>query len=261
MSILSNMSLALNWVAVTALTFTALSACSSNPTIDPNFSERMGRYLEQSENRKKIWESLERALPIVKERHKTLRERQNTEIANIIKSHQRIDTDCGMHEGEQDALIEIVEFSSFNCPHSRASHEVIRQLMTTYPGQFHHVFKQYYSPDHGDVPAAAHIALAANDLGRFEEMKAKLFEYQGDLDHATFRKIAQEMGIDFKKLDALYRKNLKEHDRIIRANIAQAEKLGVEATPTFFINGVKVVGERNLDFFDALLKRTNAEGR
>ena len=96
---------------------------------------------------------------------------------------------------------------------------------------------------------AAEASLAARDQGKFREMHALLLERSPKLDRASLISYAKELRLDVprftKDLDAMAHR--KEIDRDVKL----AEGLDLYNTPTIFINGIKVVGDRPFEVYKA----------
>lgn len=95
--------------------------------------------------------------------------------------------------------------------------------------------------------------MAARDQGKFHEMHVLLLDRSPMLDRASLIRYAQELSLDVprftKDLDALAHK--KEIDRDVKL----AETLDLYTTPTLFINGLKVVGDRPFETFQSVIDR------
>lgn len=100
---------------------------------------------------------------------------------------------------------------------------------------------------------AAEASLAARDQGKFREMHTLLHERSPALSRERLIAYAKELGLDTKRfaadLDSLRHKG--EIDRDLRL----AETLDLYNTPTFFINGIKVVGNRPYEYLKEILDR------
>jgi protein-disulfide isomerase len=100
-------------------------------------------------------------------------------------------------------------------------------------------------------------ALAAARQGKFREFHDKLFADQRDLDTATYKRYAQELGLDVDRFEEDL--DLPESHESIAADRAEAHELGVYGTPAFFVNGRFLSGARPFENFarviDAELER------
>ena len=106
-------------------------------------------------------------------------------------------------------------------------------------------------PFHQHAEEAAEAALAANAQGKFWEMHDKLFANQQHLERADLEKYAQEIGLNMDKFKkALDTNQYKDH---IDRDKAEAAKAGAQGTPTFLINGTRLVGAQPVEQFKQLI--------
>jgi len=154
-------------------------------------------------------------------------------------------------QGSQDAPVVIIEFSDFECPFCRRVLPAIQELLRTYPDQIKFVFKHSPLPIHENAPLAHEAALAAGQQGKFWEMHDLLFANQGALRPSDLAEYAKQLGLDVEVfVQALQNRTFKaEVDR----DLLEARGLGVSGTPTFFVNGRKLVGEQSVATFKSLI--------
>ena len=161
------------------------------------------------------------------------------------------------YKGPKDAPITVVMFQDFQCPFSNRSQATIKQLMETYPNQIKLAFKNYPLPFHKDAPLASEAALAAGEQGKFWEMHDKIFANQKKLKIDNLKSYAQELNLDMNK----FNEDLENHQlkKVVDGDVKIAKGLGVRGTPTFFINGKKLVGAKPFTEFkkviDGFLKK------
>ena len=135
----------------------------------------------------------------------------------------------------------------------------LKQLETDYAGKIRFVWKNKILPFHAKAPLAHNAALAAGEQGKFWEMHDKIFAGQPNLERDTFLKYATELGLNVDK----FTKAMDDPNRykdIVGDEARQAEALGIGGTPTFVINGHKLVGAQPVETFkkaveDALAKK------
>ncbi|HTP50781.1 MAG TPA: thioredoxin domain-containing protein [Anaeromyxobacteraceae bacterium] len=155
-------------------------------------------------------------------------------------------------KGPPDALVTIVEYSDFECPFCKRVGPTLKQLEEAYPGKLRFVFKHNPLPFHPKaMPSAmaSEEARAEGGAAKFWAMHDKLFDSNPNLDRPALEKLAQELGLEM----ASFRKALDEqrYEQRIKRDMALASSLGVSGTPTFFINGRKVVGAVPYEVFRA----------
>ena len=111
-----------------------------------------------------------------------------------------------------------------------------------------------------DSRIAAEASLAARDQGKFREMHLLLLERSPKLDRASLIGCAQALKLDVsrftKDLDTM------RHQREIDGDLKLANTLDLYNTPTIFINGVKLLGDRPIDEYRTVIDRElKAAGR
>ncbi len=154
-------------------------------------------------------------------------------------------------KGGAKAPVTIVEFSEFQCPFCSRANPTIKEIMEVYGDKVKIVFKHNPLSFHQDAELASEAALAAGAQGKFWPMHDLLFKNQRALKRPELEKYAQELGLnmsDFKAdLDS------GKYKAQIKGNQAQARKLGVSGTPTFFVNGRKIRGVKSFSIFKKLI--------
>lgn len=156
--------------------------------------------------------------------------------------------------GPDDAPITIVEFSDFQCPFCRRFHDDTYQaLLDAYPGQIRFVYRNLpLTSIHPSAMPAAVASLCANDQNMYWEFHEKLFSSE-TLDEATYIQYATDLGIDVDQFTACLSSG--KHDEFIQADINFSLDLGVQSTPTFFVNGLAIVGAQPLANFSQLIDK------
>jgi protein-disulfide isomerase len=163
----------------------------------------------------------------------------------------RIDIGNSPTQGAAHAPVTIVEFSDFQCPYCGKVHAVLAQLMAKYDGRVRLVWKNQALPLHTNARPAAKAALAAGDQGRFWEMHDMLLSHQDKLDPAYYEAWAHDMSLDVARFKADM--SSAKYDAILDADSQLGNSLGASGTPTFFINGQKVLGAIPLEEFERLI--------
>ena len=112
-------------------------------------------------------------------------------------------------------------------------------------------FTQQPLPYHNNAMPAAEASLAANEQGKFWEYHDKLFANQQALDRPSLEKYAEELGLNMGKFKAAL--DSGKFKAQITKDQADAQKAGASGTPTFLINGTKLVGAQPVDKFKELI--------
>ncbi|HZH79632.1 MAG TPA: DsbA family protein, partial [Archangium sp.] len=112
-------------------------------------------------------------------------------------------------------------------------------------------FRHFPLNFHAQAQKASEASLCAHEQGKFWEYHDKLFANQRALDRASLERYAQELGLDVAKFKAAMDSN--KYDAQISADMAEATRVGVNGTPSFFINGRSLVGAQPVDAFKRVI--------
>ena len=142
--------------------------------------------------------------------------------------------------GSQTASITIVEFSDFECPFCAKTAEQLKRFQAAYPDYIRLVFKHLpLTSIHPNAMLASRAAYAAHRQGKFWQMHDTLFSVQGSpLTKERIQIMAEGLGIDVDK----FMEDMESPGALaaINADQERADDLGVNSTPTIFINGREV---------------------
>jgi protein-disulfide isomerase len=157
----------------------------------------------------------------------------------------------GVPKGAANAPITIVEFVDFQCRFCRGASETIDRVFKEYLGKIRFYVRHSPLPYHVNAPLAAQAALAAGEQGKFWEMHDKLIDNQKKLAREDIETYAKEIGLDIARfIQAI---DAQTHQPRIEKDLAMAEQLNARGTPTFFINGRKLVGAQSFEAFKAVI--------
>jgi protein-disulfide isomerase len=145
--------------------------------------------------------------------------------------------------GKADSKVVIVEFSDFQCPYCVRAADATKELKKKYADKIRLVFRQFPLSFHQNAHLAAQASLEALAQGKFWEMHDKMFANQKELERPALDKYAQEIGLDMKKFKAAL--DSGTHKAAVDADMELGQKVGVQGTPSMFINGEKVADPSN----------------
>jgi protein-disulfide isomerase len=157
--------------------------------------------------------------------------------------------------GPQDAQITIIEFSDYECPYCRKwQSEVPQQLLAAYPGKIRLVYRDFpLSSIHPNALPAALAADCAGEQGAYWKFHDKLFSMELGLSSDAYQQYASELGLDESAFADCVKSNRYLDE--VQADVKFATDLGIRSTPTFFINGIAVVGAQPLSVFQEVIDK------
>lgn len=163
--------------------------------------------------------------------------------------------------GSESAKIKLVEFGDYQCPACGAAYPVISKILATYKNDTLFVFRNYPLSIHANSTIAAKAAEAAGVQGKYWQMYDALYQNQSTWSTSNspidvFTSYAKTMGLDTEKFKQDVQSN--KFDAKIQEDTNDGNSVGVNATPTFYLNGKQIVGVPNYNNLkkdiDALLK-------
>lgn len=222
-----------------------LSSCMTQD----QFDKKMDNYMER-----KGVEAVEKALDeIIKKRS----QRREPTLEERMKERVNVSIEGAPIKGAKDAPVTIVVFSDFECPFCARVNPTIDRLMKDYQGKVKLAFRHNPLPFHQRALPAHKAAMAAHEQGKFWEYYDILFKNQRELTEDNLVKWARELKLDIEK----FKKDMKNEsfEKTIRADQEFARSNGASGTPSFFINGVRIVGAQPYENFKEIIDALLAE--
>lgn len=150
----------------------------------------------------------------------------------------------------------LVEFLDFECEACGALYPYVEQVREQYDGQINYVFRYYPIPSHYNSMNAALAVEAAAQQDRVEDMFHRMFETQAEWgeqqvsEAGLFRSFAEELGLDMAAYDeAVADPATRER---VEEDFAEGQDMGVQGTPTFFLDGERLELTQLTDLTNAL---------
>src|SRR5688500_15249227 len=154
--------------------------------------------------------------------------------------------------------VRIVKFNDYQCPACRmtylAYHDIIAKYEASHPGAFRFETRDFpletecgFGGVHGSACEAAVAVRLARAKNKDKEIEAWLFERQATMNRDLVKQGLQQIA-QVSNFDDEYAKTLEQ----VRADARLGQQLGVEGTPTFFLNGIEV-GSLRPAYFDAAI--------
>ena len=164
--------------------------------------------------------------------------------------------------GAPNAPVTLEEFADFQCPTCAGMHPKVQELRAVYGDRLRIIFREFplKIPAHDKAYEAATAAESAGMQGKFWDMQNLLFTNQQTWSVApnyrqTFEDYAQKLGLDVEKFKSDMA-GLQSKNRV-SADLERANSLGLNSTPSFFING-KAVSQADMTS-DGMKKIIDAE--
>ncbi len=159
-------------------------------------------------------------------------------------------------KGAANSKVSLIEYSDFQCPACASYFPIVKQVMERYGNEITFAYRHFPLPQHENAVAAAIAAEASGIQGKFWEMHDLLFENQTEWESLAdaqpiFTTYATTLGLDLTKFAADSARSELETKVVTSAQ--QADNAGVSATPTFFLNGKKIM-PRNYDDFSSQIE-------
>lgn len=155
--------------------------------------------------------------------------------------------------GKEDAPITIMVFSAFTCPYCAEAKKQIDQIKAKYPNDVRIVFKHFPLSDSAEAKRPHLIAAAAQAQGKFWQVHDIVFarpETKSDIELIGAVSVAAT-GVDAAKLRAALADGSASER--LAADSADAQALKVRATPTFFIDGLRLEGLQEMSTFTNII--------
>lgn len=156
--------------------------------------------------------------------------------------------------GAENAPIVITIFSDFQCQFSKEAFFVLREISRLYSDKAKFIYRDYFNSQLH--PLALDSALAgrcAFEQNKFWPMYDKIFLNQENLSLENIKIFASQIGLNINQFNACFDSKIYKKD--INQDLSEGVELGVNGTPTWFINGQKLEGNLPVDKFKELLDK------
>tara|TARA_B100000745_G_scaffold297227_1_gene243838 strand:+ start:340 stop:1080 length:741 start_codon:yes stop_codon:yes gene_type:complete len=162
-------------------------------------------------------------------------------------------------KGNTDAKVVLVEYLDFECEACGAYYPLVKRLSEEYKDDVLFVSRYFPLPGHRNGMTAALAVEAAGRQGKYWEMHDILFEEQQNWgerqspDPTIFERYAEQLDLNMEQFKQDVNSQTVK-DRVVKdRNLAN--QLGVNATPTFFLNGEKIQNPRGYEAFKSLIDK------
>lgn len=174
-----------------------------------------------------------------------IQSQRSTPAAETAAPSEIIRDDTHILDDPAEPKAELVEFLDFECEACGAFKEHVEAIRQEFDGQITFAIRYFPLPSHGNSMNAAIAAEAAAQQDQFEAMYNKLFDTQGqwgekggESQASLFRTFAEELGLDMEAYDTAVADPATAQR--VQSDFEDGRALGIESTPTFFLNGEAV---------------------
>jgi protein-disulfide isomerase len=182
---------------------------------------------------------------------------KSTVTVNSIKTEDWV-------KGNREAKVILTEYSDFQCPACAFYYPVLKKISDEFGYKIAIVYRHFPLPNHQNAKIAAAAAEAAGQQGKFWEMHDIIFENQNNWNNKRnpkefFINYADNLNLNLEKFkNDLESKDIKTK---IENSYQESMRLGLNSTPTFFLNGKKIINPRNYEEFKAIINQAINENQ
>lgn len=181
-------------------------------------------------------------------------EPQPTATPQPIKNQVSADDDPV--KGSDGASVTIIEFSDFECSFcSRFYLQTLPQIEENYlqTGMVKFVYRDFPLAFHPHAQKAAEASECAQEQDKYWEYHDKLYNNLNALDNESLKQYAKDLGLDVTAFNECLDSGKMASE--VENDFQDGKRYGITGTPTFFINGIKVVGARPYEVFEQMIEQ------
>jgi len=233
-----------------ALPANAAPGASANPAAGPlpasaDFDARVLEVLQR--HPEAVFEALQTQLRRLEEKKKQAREGALSELRRNPAA--AIGSSPTLGQGK----VQLIEFSDFQCPYCAGASSTLKTFLANNASKLSLTYKFYpLERYHPEALPSARAAWAAQQQGKFWEFHDALFAAQERLGEPLYLEIARNQGLDLKRFNS-DRQGPASLEAINRDR-ELADRLGLEGTPFFVVNGEAVSGAVDEAFLQKLVE-------
>ncbi|HTR40715.1 MAG TPA: DsbA family protein [Pseudomonadales bacterium] len=172
----------------------------------------------------------------------------NTKLGLPIEGRDHI-------QGNIKAPITLLEYGDYECPYCGEAYPIVKEIQERLGEKLSFTFRNFpLANSHPHAVHAAEAAEAAAAQGHFWEMHDALYENQQALEDEDLAQYAADLGLDAERL--IREVQSRQHEVRVKEDFKGGMHAGVNGTPTFFINGERYDGPRDVEsFLEALAEK------
>ncbi len=163
-------------------------------------------------------------------------------IAATLAPYRRAVAALGPVRGQSHAAVTIIEFADFQCPFCKQAESSLRDVLAKHPTDVRLVFRNLPLEEiHPSARLAAEAGICADRQGKFWEMHDAMYGDQSALNPDALKSTAKRLGLDAGRFSACLADGSTQAS--LEADTQAALELGLDGTPSLFINGRPLEGD------------------
>ena len=172
-------------------------------------------------------------------------------VRRVVSRDRRISRYGFAPRNQGGTGVTIVEFSDYQCPFCARVNPTLDRIRQTYGDRVKIVFKDYPLPNHPQAPKAAEAARCAGDQKKYWEMHDAMFANQRALEVPALKQTARAIGLNGASFDQCL--DSGKWAEAVTAGSELGSKMGVNSTPTLYVNGRAVIGAMPFENFKSII--------
>lgn len=159
-------------------------------------------------------------------------------------------------KGNRDAKVVLIEYSDFQCPACAFYYPLLEKFAEEFGDKLALAYRHFPLPNHQNAKSAAYAAEAAGRQEKFWEMHDLIFDNQTEWKDkrsadTIFINYAQILNLNLDQFKTNFAS--KEIRKKVEGAYQNSVRLGLNSTPTFFLNGMKISNPRNYEDFRGVI--------
>ena len=211
--------------------------------------------MSPDEAREKLRLDLENQARLRRYRETLFRLKESSDIKLLLEAPRPLSVaggEAAPSKGAPNAAVTITVFSDFQCPYCKGANDTIRELLRSFGKDVRLIFRHLPLGIHPQAFASAQAAFCAGVQGSFWQYHDALFAAES-LSPETLHQMAVSLGLNVREFQSCL--NSERPRAAVIKDMQEAQRLGIDGTPTFIINGKLIRGAPSLQEFRNLVER------
>ena len=153
--------------------------------------------------------------------------------------------------GPKNAPVKIIEFADMQCSHCKHAYAELKPLLNKYQDKIYVEYRHYPLPGNRFSKTFAKASYCAGEDDKFFEFVDLAFANQKKLGEIKPEDLAKKLGLDASAFDACMIGHRAQ--KALEQDIKEAERIGIQSTPTFIMNGQLFIGSISEDDIELML--------